>query len=132
MTLAVAALLARGRRAAEALMVDTCTIRRGTGETTGPGGVITPTYDELYSGKCRVQQPNAQATEQNPGEQYALMLRLEVQLPMSVTGLRAEDQITIDSSLHDPDLADRVFIIRDLAHKTHATARRVGVQERTS
>lgn len=130
--MSVAALLARGRAAAEALMRDTCTIRRVIGETTGPGGVVVPTYSVIYTGKCRVQQPNAQATPQSPGEAYVLMLRLEVHLPMSVTGLQAEDQVTVDSSVHDPDLPGRVFLIRDLAHKSHATARRVGVQERTS
>lgn len=120
-------------------MVDTCTIRRVTGESTGPGGVITPTYQVLYgpdvephNGKCRFQQLDAQAVEQSPGEQYALMLRMQVQLPMSVTGLQAEDQVTCDSSEEDPDLPGRVFLLRDLAHKTHATMRRVGIQERTS
>lgn len=130
--MSAASVLARGRAAADRLMVDACTIRRITGESTGTGGVITPTYSTLYIGKCRVQQPNAQAVEQSPGEAYALMLRLEVQLPMSVTGLQTEDQITIDSSMFDPDLPGRVFVVRDLAHKTHATSRRLGVQERTS
>ena len=113
-------------------MQDTCTIRRRTGESTGPGGVVSDTYDVLYSGKCRVQQADAQATEQSPGEAFVLMLRWVVQLPVSVAGLQTEDEITIDSSVHDPDLPGRVLLIRDLAHKTHATARRVGVQERTS
>ena len=61
-----------------------------------------------------------------------LLLRLEVQLPMTVTGLRVSDEITIDTSAHDPDLVDRVFLVRDLAHKSHATARRVQVTEKTS
>lgn len=126
-----AALLARGRRAAEALMVDACTIRRRTGETVGPGGVVTPTYTTVYSGRCRWQQQAAQAAQQDVGEDYMLMLRLEVQLPMSVTGVQTEDEIVCDSSTHDPDLVGRVFVVRDLAHKSHATSRRIGVVERT-
>lgn len=114
-------------------MVDACTIRRRTGETTDPDtGVITPTYQQLYAGRCRVQQPTAQATAQDPGQAHVLMLRLEVQLPMSVTGLAVDDEVLITASAHDPDLPGRVFLVRDLAHKTHATARRVQVQERTS
>ena len=125
--------LARGRQAAEASFVDTCTIRRRTGTTTDPDtGQTTPTYSNLYSGTCRVQQKQAQANQADVGEAYLLMLMFEVQLPMSVTGLRTEDEITITASAHDPDLPNRVFLIRELAHKTDATARRVGVQERTS
>lgn len=130
--MSAASVLARGRAAAELLMVDACTIRRKTGESTGAGGVVTPTYSTLYAGKCRVQQAAAQAQQQDPGEAYVLMLRLEVQLPMSVTGLQTEDEVTITASAHDPDLVGRVFLIRDLAHATHKTARRVQVLERTS
>jgi hypothetical protein len=113
-------------------MVDACVIRRVTGETTGPGGVITPTYLTIYTGKCRVQQPTALARPHQPGEAFILMVRLDVQLPMTVTGLQAEDQVLITSSALDADLAGRLFVVWDLAHKTHATARRVGVMERTS
>lgn len=129
----VDAVLARGRMMAEALMVDECVIRRRTGETTDPeSGEITPTYADVYSGRCRVQQTSAQAAQEDAGEDYQLLLRLEVHLPMSVIGLEAGDEVAITSSVHDPDLPGRTFLIRDLAHKSHATARRVGVTERTS
>ena len=130
--MSAASVLARGRAAAEALMVDACTIRRVTGQSTGAGGVVTPTYADLYTGKCRIQQASAQAQQQDPGEAAVLMLRLEVQLPMSVTGLQAEDVVTITASAHDEDLVGRTFVIRDLAHASHKTARRVQVMERTS
>lgn len=127
-----AAVLARGRAAAEALMVDTCTLRRRSGETTDPDtGEVTGTYTDVYDGPCRVQQAGTQAGAEEPGEAYVLMLRLEVQLPMSVTGLEVGDEIEITASVHDPDLVGRVFLIRDLAHATHKTARRVQVTERT-
>lgn len=131
--MSAASLLARGRAAAERLMQDTCTIRRVTGSATDPDtGVITPTYATLYSGQCRVQQSSGQATQQDAGQDYLLMLRLEVQVPMSVTGLRPADEVLLTASLLDPDLVGRTFLIRDLAHGTHKTARRVGVEERTS
>ncbi len=128
------AVLARGRAAALAMMVDTCSIRRRTGETTDDNtGVITPTYDDpLYEGPCRVQQTGTQASAQQPGEAYVLMLRLEVQLPMTVVGLEVGDEIEITASAHDPDLVGRTFLVRDLAHATHKTARRVQVTEQTS
>jgi hypothetical protein len=127
-----AAVLARGRAAAEALMVDTCSIRRRSGEATDPDtGEVTGTYTDVYDGRCRVQQAGTQAGSEEPGEAYVLMLRLEVLLPMSVTGLEVGDEIEITASVHDPDLVGRVFLVRDLAHKTHATARRVQVTEQT-
>lgn len=127
------AVLARGRAAAEALMVDACTIRRATGEAgSDDDGNVAETYEQIYVGKCRVQQTSAQAAQEDVGEDFQLMLRLEVHLPMSVTGLEAGDEVAITASAHDPDLVGRVFLVRDLAHKTYATARRIGVTERTS
>jgi len=127
-----ATVLAGGRAIAEAGMVDACTIRRNAGNVTDPDtGASTPAYSVLYTGKCRVQGSLAQAGQLSAGGDYLLMLRLEVQLPISVTGLKAGDEITIDDAVHDPDLPGRVFRIRDLMHKTHATARRVGVIEKT-
>lgn len=125
--------LARGRAAAEIGMVDACTIRRAdAGGTTDPDtGYPTQPYTQLYSGSCRVQQNQATATTEDVGQDHLLLLRLEVQLPMSVTGLKVGDQITITASAHDPDLPGRVFLIHDLAHKTHATSRRVQCIERT-
>lgn len=126
-----AALLARARAAAQAGMADTCTIRRRAGETTDENsGVVTPTWDALYAGKCRVQQAIAQAAQHDVGEDYLLQMRLEVQLPMAVTGLAVGDEVTITAS-QDPDLVGRVFLVRDLFHKTDASSRRVGVTERT-
>jgi hypothetical protein len=129
-----AALLARAQAAAEAGMVDTCTIRRVTGEAMDPNtGVVGPTYlsPDPYAGKCRVQQHQATADQHDAGQDYLLLLRLEVQLPMAVAGLEVGDEVTITASAYDPDLPGRVFLIHDLAHKTEATARRVQCTERT-
>jgi hypothetical protein len=124
--------LARGQGKAVASMVDTCTIRRKTGSVTNQDtGAPTPTWANLYAGACRVQQGIAQADQRDVGEDYQLMLRLVVQLPVTVTGLKVLDEITITAS-RDADLVGRVFLIRDLMHKTDETARRVGVTERTS
>jgi hypothetical protein len=126
-----AEVLVRAQAFAEEGMVDTCTIRRRTGETTDENsGTTTPTWADLYAGKCRVQQAIAQAAQHDAGEDYLLQLRLEVQLPMTVTGVKVGDEITIVTS-RDPDLPGRAFLVRDLFHKTDASSRRVGVTERT-
>lgn len=124
--------LARGRAAAESLMVDTCTITRTTGEATDEDtGVVTPTTADVYAGKCRVQQSQlgADSTPADPGEAYVRLVAFELQIPMSVEGLRVGDVATITASALDPDLVGRAFNVLGLAHKTHATARRLQVQE---
>lgn len=124
--------LARGRAAAESLMVDTCTITRTTGESTNDDtGVVTLTTSAIYTGRCRIQQSQlgADSTPADPGEAYVRLVAFELQLPMSVTGLRVGDVATITASALDPDLVGRAFNILGLAHKTHATARRLQVQE---
>lgn len=124
--------LTRGRALAEGGMVDTCTIRRRTGSSTDPDtGASIPVYTALYAGPCRVQQAAPQAQQGDVGQNYLLLLKLEVQLPMSVVGLEVGDEVTIVTAAYDADLVGRVFTVRDLMHKTHATARRVQVLEKT-
>jgi hypothetical protein len=126
-----ASLIARGQAAAEAGMRDTCVIRRvATSVTDQTTGVPARTYADVYSGRCRIQQRSTNATRVDVGQDSVLLLGVELQLPMSVTGLEVGDQVTITASA-DGDLIGRVYLVRDLFHKTEATARRVGVQERT-
>jgi hypothetical protein len=123
--------IARGRAAAENLMVDACVITRKTGETTS-GGVITPTLTTLYTGKCRVQVKSEAGAGQNVGEAFRVVERHEVQLPMTVTGLQEGDSIQVTASALDPDLVGRVYVVRDVLRKSHLTSRRVTVTEVTS
>lgn len=113
-------------------MRDTCTIRRQTGETQDEEtGALTPIYGQtVYAGRCRMQLRGLTGQSPDVGEQRVDLLRGELQLPIAVVGLAVDDQVTIESSL-DPDLVGRVFRLADLMHKTHATARRVPVEEVT-
>jgi hypothetical protein len=123
----------RGRLAAEALMVDTCTVQRQTGSTTNDTtGVVTPTYSTIYTGKCRVQQRVPVSKPADVGQAHVWLQRLELQVPMSVTGIASDDLVTITASLLDADLVGRTFRVRELGHKTHMTARRVQLEEATS
>lgn len=129
-----ASALARGRTAAELGMIDACTIRRVPSEATDDfSGVITPTYSTIYTGKCRVQQQAAIARPHEVGEDHVLIVRFDLQLPVVGTeGLQVRDEVTITTSAHDADLVGRVFLVLELAHKSEATARRIGMTERTS
>lgn len=130
-----ASVLARGRAAAEAGMVDACTIRRRLDDTdAAETGEVTKHYlsPDPYTGKCRVQAARALAQEREAGEDFLLMLRLEVQLPVEQTaGLEVNDELTVTASVNDPDLVGRTFLVHDLFHKTEATSRRIQVTERT-
>lgn len=127
-----AALLARARAAAERLMVDECVVRRRTGVVTDPEtGKTTPTYATVYTGRCRVQQRGPSARAAEAGEAHLLMQRLEVHLPVSVEDVQAGDEVQVTAAAYDPDLVGRVFLVRDLHRKSQASARRLGVEERT-
>ncbi|PZF98257.1 DUF6093 family protein [Micromonospora deserti] len=126
--------LQRGRRAAERLMVDTCLIRRVTGTSTDPDtGQITPTFSTVYSGKCRVQQATANPGDTTTGDAELLMVPRVLWLPVaSSPDVRAGDRVEMTASVYDPDLTGRRFVVRGEFAKSHATARRLGIEEVTS
>jgi hypothetical protein len=123
----------RGRAAAERLMVDACTITRaGTLTTSDTTAVVSSTPTTVYAGKCRVQQQVPVAKPAEVGQAAVWLQRLVLQVPMSAVGVRSDDLVTITASVLDPDLAGRVFHIRELGHKTHMTSRRLQIEEITS
>lgn len=114
----------RGQLAAVALMVDACQITRRSTQTTNPDtGVITQNYSVIYTGICRIQRRTMFDRPHSSGEAYVYMLAVEVQLPISAIGPTTEDIVTVTTATYDPDLLSRVFTVRGLSHKTHATAR---------
>lgn len=130
--MSVATALAAGRRAAEALMVDACSITRGGTQTTDDlTGDVTSTPTSVYAGRCRVQQQVAFARAGDVGEATRWYSRLELQIPATTVGVQVNDRVTVTASVNDPDLVGRVFEVRGLAHKTHATAHRLQIEEIT-
>jgi hypothetical protein len=129
-----ASVLARGRAAALIGMTDACTVRRSTGETEGPGGVIETTWSTVYDGQCRVQvsgrvQPGSPA---DVGEAALMLTQHEVQLPIAAVGILEGDRIEVTASAHDPDLVGRLYAVRAILTKSEATSRRVAAIEVTS
>jgi len=123
----------RGRIRAEALMVDTCTVKRLAGEATDPEtGVVTPTYTTLYSGKAKFQQRATTGGPTDIGQAVVALVQLEVHLPTSVTGITTGDIVTCTASALDAELVGRSFRVQGVAHKTFETARRLPLQEVTS
>jgi hypothetical protein len=60
------------------------------------------------------------------------MLRLELQLPVTAPALQVDDEVTLTASPRDAEMIGRQWIVRSLAHKTDASARRVQISERAS
>jgi hypothetical protein len=131
--------LLRGRAAALRLMQDACVITRLVPnvvhtDTDPETGAITPSYTTIYTGQCKVQTADRSsiARPTDVGEAQRYIARLELHLPMTVTGVASDDIATITASVLDPDLPGRVFHLRELSHKSFLTARRFSLIEVTS
>lgn len=126
-------LVTRGRIKAESIMLDACTVRRQTGTAYDDAtGATTPTWTALYSGPCRMRQPNASASRTAAGEADVLLQALQLHLPMDAALLVPGDEVTVTASTNDPASIGRVFRIRAVPAHSHATARRYEVTERTA
>lgn len=143
MTWADAALRSR-RREALRLMVDSCAItRRRIGEDGLPVREMDPVtleltdvWDEVWSGRCRVQRPGAVMVGREPvvgGVEYGVEV-IHVQVPIAALGVKTDDRVTITAvgATSDPENLGLVASVRTNQHKTHATKRTLVCEEVTS
>lgn len=126
----------RGRAAAEALMVDACTVQRLTSESTNPDtGAVTRTYSTKYAGKCRFSGTSsagpALAGPQELGGASVLVSTPVLQLPIAVSDVQPDDLVTCTAAAMDPALVGRTWHARPGPRKTHATKYPVGLVEVT-
>lgn len=133
---AITAALPQLRTEAEAMMVDHCTIKRQTGTTISdvPPFDEVPTYEPVWSGKCRVQTQARVVGDAAAGEHTFTVEQLILQLPIDGTDVVREDDVaTIDESPNDPAQVGRVLIVRGGTRgKTHATKRSLACEEVSS
>jgi len=119
-----------GRREAEALMLDECTVTRPGSPVTDPEtGDVTPSSTPVYSGPCKVQQTISQASNPSAGGHQFTVQDSRVDFPVSAGPLAVSDSVTITASALDPQLVGRVFRVDELFHKSFATAQRTRVSE---
>jgi hypothetical protein len=129
-------LLAEGRAAAEAIMLDACTITR----VTGPEGPLDPDTglrepaptETVYSGKCKVQTYEPHETARESGEHVFTEQRYHLHLPIGVGPVKVGDTAEIIATAADPQLVGRSYRIAALHHKSLATAQRLLVDEITA
>lgn len=140
----IAAALPELRAHAESLMVDSCTITRRRLDESGepvremdPDTLeLTDVWDEVYSGRCRVQRPGAVMVGREPvvgGVEYSVET-VHVQVPLAALGVKTDDRVTITAvgATSDPENLGLVASVRTNQHKTHATKRTLVCEEVTS
>jgi hypothetical protein len=118
-----------GRRMAESMMLDTCTVRRVTGEVTDDNGNVTPTYSAVYAGVCKVQTNEGVQTNPEVAGATATVQRYTVHVPVGAFEPAVGQVVNISAARLDPYLAGRSFRVVALLHKTAATAYRLAVEE---
>lgn len=122
----------RGRTAADARMVDACTIAHPGGDPTfdaDTGEYTDGTPTVYYTGKCEVQiSDGLNARETEAGGTELTLTRLTVKVPISVEGVVVNDIVTITASELDPDLVDQQYRVLAGMAKSFATARRLQVE----
>jgi hypothetical protein len=139
----IAAALPELRAQAESLMQDACTITV-PGEGRGPWNDETGTYDPpapvtLYSGKCRVRQPNTSGNTADAGEATFSVSDRIVSIPLSGSGyasgvvgipVHATVTMTAVSPVGDPAMVGKAFTyLSPASQQTHPTARRMRCKE---
>lgn len=120
----------RGRQAAEALMLDACTVRRVTGTSTNDStGVVTPAHTTVYTGKCKLQRPAA-GGRHDVAEASVVVAPLELHLPVAGSEtVTVDDVATVTASAMDTGLIGRVLRVVGPAGASLRTARRLPVIE---
>lgn len=118
-----------GRVRAESLMTDACTIARPTtAPVTDPvSGAVTYPETTIYTGRCRAR-PAGGGHQVEAGEDITQVFGLRVSVPISVTGVRADDVVTVTASA-DGSLVGKRLRVREIERGSHITARRLRCEE---
>jgi hypothetical protein len=125
-------LVERGRRAAEALMVDACVIRPVVGNVTDPAtGQVTTSYGApVYQGKCKIQRlRGAFPSTPDAGEHRWTVAPLELHLPVAGTAAIETGHIVEITAAVDPENVGRRFRVRSGDRKSLQTAIRFQLEE---
>lgn len=88
-----------GRREAEALMLDSCTITRPGEPVTDPDtGDVTNTATTVYAGKCKVQSKDSATANPEAGEATFTVVSRQVHIPANSADVQDGDVVTITTS----------------------------------
>ena len=111
--------------------VDTCEIHDPVGGTTrGTINTSTLQYDAqattvVYTGACLIRSP-AEATSNRAevyGQQAVTFTDLDVYLPWDAATVDLDQELTILTSAGDPELVNKVAVIRSIIRDSYITRR---------
>ena len=119
-----------GRREAEALMIDTCTITRSGEPVTDPStGVVSNGSVQVYAGKCKVQSKDAStATPDAAGASFTVVSR-QVHIPANTADVKDGDVVTITASALNAHTVGKQYRVEGFTPDTFETATRLPVKE---
>ena len=122
------ALLA-GRREAESLMVDTCTISRPGEPVTDPDtGNVTDSMTTIYTGICKVASKDSSvASPDVAGASFTVVSR-QVHVPAGVADIQDGDVVTVTASLLNPFGVGKQYRVEGFEPDSFETAARLPVK----
>ncbi|WP_405019554.1 DUF6093 family protein [Kitasatospora sp. NBC_00070] len=130
-------LLAHGRAAHEALMLDTVRLRRPGADAYDPasGATTQPDARVLYEGPGRVKPAQAEDHGVDAGERQVVLRRYEIALPFSTMPVAVDrvvpgDQVEIIAS-PDARLAGLTLWVTSVGYSATATAWRISGEDRS-
>ena len=119
-----------GRVLAESLMVDRCRIERPGEVVTDPEtGVVSPSFELVYEGPCKVQQTLAQSSSQESGGAMFTVQDSRLDIPVGAGPVAPGDRATMLTGVYNPALEGNVYRVTDLFEKSLQTAQRLRVEE---
>lgn len=124
----LAAGLAEMRQHAESRMRATCIIERKTGETT-VGGVVTPTWTEVYVGKCELTDFSSHPIEREVNGATVTTSSPSLRLPVSAPVVKVNDRVRITSDPDNPDLVGLTVYVTEIRRKSLEKSRRITVSD---
>jgi hypothetical protein len=119
-----------GRRAAEALMVDTCRITAPGEPVTDPDtGEVTNTAETIYEGPCKVQSKSSSTANPEAGEHSFTVVSRQVHIPVNAADVRDGHEVEITASLLNSFTVGKVYRVEGFTPDSFDTAYRLPVKE---
>lgn len=128
----VGLLLSRARYTAQALMRDTITITRVTGQTYDPVTLqYTPTVSTLYTGKADVRPVDVQSREIQAGERAVALRTFDVRLPYATTAAFAQGDLVNVTASEDATLVGRTLTVTSVARGGRKLRRHLDAEDKS-
>ncbi len=120
----------RGRVAAEALMLDACTVHRPGAPVTDPEtGDVTNTPVTVYSGKCKVQSKDSATSSPEAGEATFTVVSRQVHIPANAADVQDGDVVTLTASKLNAFTVGKQYRVEGFTPDSFDTAFRLPVKE---